>query len=228
MTGDSARSPAADGAVATIDVLGEEVLRRADWLQQGHDLDGVRLEDLSTLGDFLDHVWQGWRMVARHDVGGAYSNGASAVWAIVLLRHDRTGTWLITSLTMSYWTAQGVLHTRWEDSLRGSRLTTVAFHVFGLGKFTHAPTLPLLAERLAAEIAPRLGPNNRSSELDRHIRTARALLALDPATMVAAVDEADQPQVHHEADTMRTMAALGGLGGIEAALAQAAVEHPDV
>lgn len=228
MPTDPARSPAADSADATIEVLGEEVLRRADWLLQGGDLDGVGLEDLSTFSDFLHHVWEGWRLVARHDVGGAYQNGASAVWAIVLLRHDRTGTWLITSLTMSYWTAQGVLHTRWEDSMRRSRLTTVAFHVFGLNKFTHAPTLPLLAERLTAEIAPRLGPNNRSSELDRHIRTARALLALDPDTMASAVDEADRPQVHHEAETMRTMAALGALGGIEAALAQAAVEDPEV
>lgn len=219
--------PAVD-AVDVIDELADEVQSRADTLLYGEDLDGVRLKDLSTLGDFLQHVWQGWRLVARRDVGGAYQNGARAVWANVLLRHTDTGTWLITSLTMSYWTAQGVLHARWEDSTRRSRLSTVTFNVFGLGKFTHAPTLPILAERLAAEITPRLGPLNHSSELDRHIRTARALLDFDPAEVASAVDKKDEPQVRHQMETMRTLAALGALGGIEAALSQAAVEYPHV
>lgn len=228
MPSEPAVDRAAAPAVASVEGLGDEVLLRADRLNDGDEVDGKRITDLHTLDDFLRHVWTGWQVVHRGEVGGSYSNGAAARWTIVLLRHRATGTWLITSLTMAYWTNRGVLHTEWEDLTQRSRLTTVAFHVFGLGKFTAAATLPALAENLAAEIAPRLGPNNRSSELDRHIRTARVLMHLEPDALARAVDETETDTVRHEAQTMRTMAALGGLGGIEAALAQAAVEYPEV
>jgi hypothetical protein len=201
---------------ARFEPLAAQVLERAERLEWGEHVDGVAPASLTSFEDALAAAWHGWTVAARDDVTVRHRGRAqaSSLVAIILLRHDRTGVWVVGEVTLTYWSQPGVVHISWETMSLGGRMHAVVSHL--LNKSEDAATLPALVQRLAEQIERLAGGG--APETQRRARCARLLLSLDEDAATAAVgsrcgDEVAQA-VGHEIASMRTLAGLGGLGQI--------------
>ena len=183
-------------------------------------VDGVNRNDLDTLDDYLTALWQGWTVVSRHDVTLKYSTMNSSLTAIILLRHNQSGWWLATEVTLTYWSAPGVVHLDWANTSHSARLASATYNVLNLRKNVNAPTLPALMHTLMAGIDQAHSLGTRA-EGRRYARATRTLLSLDPEHVSGVIGGRDGHHAAQQVSAVPTLAQLGAFGDIDTLLTEA-------